>query len=150
MHNKPQIINGGIHHDERGEICFVNDFTFPDIKRFYVIKNHSIKIIRGWIGHKIEKKYFFAVKGSFIICAVKIDDWKNPSKYLKPEKFTISEQNPQILFIPPGYANGVRALQDDSILTVYSNLSLPESAADTYRFNVSLWDMSLSSPLGRG
>lgn len=142
MHDKPQIINGGIHHDERGEICFVNDFTLPDIKRFYIIKNHSTKIIRGWIGHKIEKKYFFAVKGSFIICAVKINDWKNPSKYLKPEKFIISEQNPQILFIPPGYAIGVKSQQQQSALIVYSNLTLLESSSDTYRFNASLWDIS--------
>ncbi len=139
MNRKPYIINGGIHTDERGSVSHVNDFSFPGIKRFYQVKNKSVETVRAWQGHKIEEKYFFVSQGVFLITAVKIDDWENPSKSLQADTFVLKAIEPQILYIPPGYANGVKALETNSILTVFSNLSLSESAADTYRFDASMW-----------
>ncbi len=144
MQNKPCLINGGIHLDERGEITFFNDFDLTDIKRFYVISNHNSPVtnhnqVRAWQGHKIEHKYFFVVKGTYLVCAVEIDDWQNPSKDLKPTKFILDEKNPAILSIPPGYANGLKALEKHSKLIIYSNLNLEESSKDIYRFESTLW-----------
>jgi dTDP-4-dehydrorhamnose 3,5-epimerase len=141
---KPNIIKGGIHRDKRGQITFFNDFDLTDIKRFYVISNHNSPVtnhnqVRAWQGHKIEEKHFYCTAGSFLICAVLIDDWDHPSQDLKPTTFVLNEQSPQVLYIPPGYANGVKALGSDSKLIIFSNLSLEESAADTYRFDPSLW-----------
>ncbi|RZK01434.1 MAG: sugar epimerase, partial [Flavobacterium sp.] len=78
----PQIIKGGSHTDERGTICFQNDFDMSAIKRFYVIKHLSSEVERGWRGHKIEQRWFYVVKGIFRISIVKIDDWTNPSETL--------------------------------------------------------------------
>ena len=68
--------------------------------------NISEKTTRAWQGHQIEYKYFYVVSGLFLICAVKIDNWQNPSKDLFVEEFILSEEKSWILAIPPGYANG--------------------------------------------
>ncbi len=139
MHDKPHLINGGIHIDARGEIYHVNKFNFSDVKRFYIVSNKSTAIIRACQGHKVEQKYFFVVKGTYLICAVKIDNWQNPSRDLKPTKFIMDEKNPAILCIPPGYANGIKVLEKHSKLIIYSNLNLEESSKDIYRFESTLW-----------
>ena len=139
MNPKPWIIKGGIFQDERGSISFVNEFDFSDVKRFYVITNRSENIVRAWQGHKIERKYFYTISGSFLICAVKIDDWDNPSQDLPVEKFTLSENKSQILMIPPGYANGIKALKPASKLLVFSSQTLENAKRDDYRFKASLW-----------
>lgn len=148
---EPTIIEGGIHQDERGQLTFFNDLDLTDIKRFYVITNNKSQVtnnksqvtnhkkVRAWQGHKIEEKYFYCSAGSFLMVAVQIDDWDHPSKNLKPVTFVLSENSPQVLYIPPGYANGVKALSKNSTLIIYSNLGLTDSAADTYRFDPSLW-----------
>ena len=186
MSDKPYIISGGIHEDDRGKLVFFNDFDMSEIKRFYIIANASINSksdpqisntprhggffatlrrfpvpssrfpsnrhhsnmlqltqhplgVRAWQGHKIEKKYFFVNSGSFLIAAVKIDDWTKPSPELQPDVFKLKADKPQILYIPPGYANGIKPLEQNAMLTVYSNLDLEESKKDDYRFAASLW-----------
>ena len=37
--------------------CFVNDFNFENVKRFYQVENHRQGFIRAWHGHKKEGKY---------------------------------------------------------------------------------------------
>jgi dTDP-4-dehydrorhamnose 3,5-epimerase len=54
--DKPEIIKGGSYSDNRGEIRFVNDFQFDDVKRFYFIKHPDKSVIRAWQGHQFEKK----------------------------------------------------------------------------------------------
>jgi hypothetical protein len=41
----------------------------------YFIENISLNVIRAWQGHRIEKRWFIAVKGEFKIGVVKIDYW---------------------------------------------------------------------------
>ncbi len=138
--NTPKIISGGIHKDDRGKISFVNDFDFQGIKRFYCLSDSTIHLKRAWQGHKIEEKYFFVTKGSFVIDAVKINDWINPSKNLVPQQFLLNDKKSEILFLPAGYANGITALEVNSSLIIYSNLKLEESIKDTFRFDASLWN----------
>ena len=139
MQTHPYLINGNNYIDERGEVGFINDLTFQEIKRFYWIKNHSENIIRAWQGHKIEKKYFVVMNGTFLICTVKIDNWDNPSHNLEVDEFVLSSKKQQVLCIPPDHANGFKALEPDSKLIVFSNLSLSDSQNDLYRFDQSLW-----------
>ncbi len=136
---EPVLIDGGSFKDNRGELDYFNSFSFDDIKRFYIIKNKNDFSIRAWQGHKIEKKYFFVTKGSFIICAVKVDNWSNPSPNLNVYSFDVIESEPQILHIPSGYANGFKAMSRESNLIVFSNLRLEESQNDIYRFPQDLW-----------
>lgn len=60
----PHLIKGGRDTDYRGQICYNNDFILTDIKRMYTIENWELNPIRGWQGHKIEKRWFASVNGS--------------------------------------------------------------------------------------
>ena len=139
MTEKPNLIKGENFKDERGILQIVNKFNFRGIKRFYTIFHPDTTVIRAWQGHKIESKHFFVTKGSFLISWVKIDNWDNPDKKLKVNKQTLRADNPQILIIKAGNANGFKALEPDSHLIVFSDLSLEEAKKDDYRFEWNYW-----------
>jgi dTDP-4-dehydrorhamnose 3,5-epimerase and related enzymes len=133
------LIQGNSYTDERGTLRFINDFHFDGIKRFYTISHPGTSMIRAWQGHKIETKYFFVTKGEFLICWVEIDNWENPGKELKVNKQILSANDPQMLIIPAGNANGFKALETDSQLIVFSDLTLEEAKNDDYRFERDYW-----------
>jgi dTDP-4-dehydrorhamnose 3,5-epimerase len=139
MNEKPNIIKGGNFTDQRGIMRFVNDFNFSDVKRFYFIKHPDIEVIRAWQGHQYEKKYFYPISGSFVVAWVKIDDFNNPSKDLKPEYHILSATNSEIASIPKGYANGFKALETNSEILVFSDMSLNESLNENIRFPADWW-----------
>lgn len=61
----PKVISGGCFSDHRGSISYVNDFTFENIERFYVISNSDENPIRAWQGHKLDAKKFLLFKRIF-------------------------------------------------------------------------------------
>ena len=65
--NEPRLISGNIGIDDRGEVGFVNDFDFAEVKRFYTVANHRQGFIRAWHGHKKEAKYVTVVQGAALI-----------------------------------------------------------------------------------
>jgi len=139
MLEQPEIIKGENFIDKRGIIRFVNDFHFKDVKRFYLIKHIDISVVRAWQGHRLEKKYFFPVSGSFVVAWVKIDDFENPSKDLKPEYHVLSAETPEILMVPKGYANGLKALEPHSEIMVLSDTSMKESVNERDRYPADWW-----------
>ena len=139
----PNILQGGIAVDDRGTVKFVNDFNFNDVKRFYQVENFSINTIRAFHGHTKEEKYVYVTKGSAIICAVKIDDFVNPSKKQKVNRFVLSDKKPQILYIPSGYANGFKILEKDTSIIFFSTSTLKQSENDDFRFPYDLWGKSI-------
>lgn len=139
MPEQPSIIKGGIFSDERGTLRFVNDFHFSDVKRFYFINHPDISVIRAWQGHRLEKKYFYPVKGSFVVAWVKINDFDNPSKDLIPEYHILSSTNSEIITVPKGYANGIKALEPNSEIIVFSDMSLDESLKEKIRYPSDWW-----------
>lgn len=136
---KPQIIEGGISTDGRGTISFVNDFKFADVCRFYTIEHHETNIIRAWQGHRIEKKYFYVTQGSFVVAWVKIDKWESPSTDLRAEFVVLSSSKSQLLIIPAGYANGIKALEDNSKIVIFSDMTVEESIKEKIRYDSNLW-----------
>ena len=72
---------------------------------------------------------------------MKIDDWENPSKNLDVERYVISEKKPQVVYIPPGYANGFMSLTKDLKLVFYSTSTLEESSGDDIRYDARYWDI---------
>ena len=139
MAEKPSIIKGGSYSDVRGTMRFVNDFRFSDVKRFYLIKHPDTKIIRAWQGHQLEKKYFFPISGSFVIAWVKIDNFENPSDNLIPEYHILSAESSDILSVPKGYANGLKALEPDSEIMIFSDMSLEDSVNENIRYPADWW-----------
>jgi len=140
-----QLIKGNIHQDHRGIIRFVNDFHFESVKRFYTITHPATSTIRAWQGHKLETKYFYVTKGSFLINWINIDNWEHPSKDLKINTHILSDTQSEILIIPPGHVNGFKALEPDSTMIVFSDMSLEESKNDDYRFPQDYWKLGTQS-----
>ena len=136
----PIIIAGNTSLDDRGVVKFINDFKFDNIKRFYIVKNHQQNFIRAWHGHKNESKYILCIKGSAFISTVKIDNFDKPSKKLKYEKWYISENKSELLYIPKGYANGFLSLTADMTLMIFSTSSLNDSLNDDYRYAFDYWN----------
>jgi dTDP-4-dehydrorhamnose 3,5-epimerase len=135
---KPSLIKGGIFSDHRGSLKFVNDFTLDDVSRFYTITQSPEHGARAWQGHKTESKAFHCLKGAFAIRLAKIEDWENPGE---PEisAFTLSASESEILLIPGGYANGLKALKADSQLLIFSEMTTEEAKNDEQRFETQKW-----------
>lgn len=134
------FIKGNTFTDNRGTLRFVNDFHFEGIKRFYTITHPDTSVIRAWQGHKLETKYFYVVKGSFLFNWIKIDNWDHPSQDLEINSKTLSEKGSEILIIAPGHVNGFKAMEPDSTVVVFSNKTLEESKADDYRWELEYFE----------
>ncbi len=137
--SEPHILKGGISVDQRGSVRFVNDFSFEGIKRFYQVENLNTNIIRAFHGHLKEAKYVYVSKGTVLVCAVYLDNIKKPSKKQKVHKFVLSSQLPQVLFIPPQFANGFKSLEEGSQILFFSTSTLEDSLQDDYRFPYNYW-----------
>jgi dTDP-4-dehydrorhamnose 3,5-epimerase len=127
-------IDGGLFADDRGFLRFVNGFDFSKIKRFYQVENHKKGFIRAWHGHKKEGKYIYVASGTALIGLVNLETEE-------VSKFTLTSQKPCILCVPPGYANGFKTLEDNTIIMFYSTSTLEESKGDDYRFDWDKWDI---------
>src|SRR6478752_2478926 len=130
----PELLRGALAVDDRGEVGFVNEFGFEDVKRFYTVSNHATGFIRAWHGHRHEAKYVLAVAGSVLVCCVEIDDWENPSPDLAVQRFVLSERSPAVLHVPAGYVNGFMTLTPGAKLIFFSTSTLDESLGDDIRF----------------
>lgn len=139
MPEQPKVLTGGIAVDDRGSVSFVNEFNFKGIKRFYVIRNFSKQTIRAFHGHLKEAKYIYVASGSAIIAAVRMTSTKNPDKNQEVQRFILSDKSPSVFYIPPGYANGFKVLEENTVLILFSTSTLEESKNDDYRFPHDYW-----------
>ncbi|MDP3685636.1 MAG: dTDP-4-dehydrorhamnose 3,5-epimerase family protein [bacterium] len=137
--NGPQIISGDLAVDDRGLVRFINAFRFQDVKRFYCVENFSLDTVRAFHGHQHEAKHITVVRGSAIIAAVPFDDPRMPRKDVPVERFIVSAAKPAIVSIPPRYANGFKALEQQTVLLVFSTATVEESKTDDYRFPADYW-----------
>ena len=129
-----KIVKGGLFADDRGFLRFVNDFDFSEVKRFYQVENHRKGFIRAWHGHKKEAKFVYVPKGSALVGIVNLETEE-------VHKFTLTSQTPSILYIPAGYANGFKTLEEETIMLFYSTSTLEESHGDDYRYDYDRWDI---------
>lgn len=132
-------IKGVTFQDKRGSVSFANDFNFKGVKRFYLVENSSIDIIRAFHGHMKEEKYVYVTSGSILLCTVFLDDKKNPSRDNKIERFILRADKPEIVHIPIAYANGFKSLEPHSKVIFFSTSTLEESLEDDYRFPADYW-----------
>ena len=136
-----KLIEGGIFSDNRGKLFHVNEFDMSLVKRFYAVENFPENPFRAWQAHQKESKWFFVVRGSFLIGLVLPDNWENPSPNLHVERLILTEAESKVLFIPPGYANGIKALEESSKLMVFSNFTIQEAATDNIKFDINTWQL---------
>lgn len=126
--------NGGLAVDERGVVRFVNDFNFKGVKRFYQVENHRKGFIRAWHGHQVGAKYVYVTNGTILLRLVKMSD---PTVQVK---FTLSSLKPTVLYIPPGYYNGFKTLEEHTNVMFFSTTTLDEDKNDDIRASWDLWD----------
>lgn len=145
--NNIKTINGAVATDDRGSVRFVNDFNFERVKRFYQVQNHVQGFIRAWHAHEKEAKYVYVAKGSALVGAIPLEHMLSIKAgagvdVSKIFKITISSNNPRIVYIPAGYANGFKSLEDNTIIQFFSTSSLEDSLGDDIRFEydlVNIW-----------
>ena len=53
---EPKLIEGKSIFDNRGSVSFSNEFSFLEIKRFYLVHNYNKNFIRAWHGHLIHQR----------------------------------------------------------------------------------------------
>jgi len=140
---KTIIYSGDIYTDYRGQVRFINDFDFKGVKRFYQIENANTNIIRAFHGHKKEAKYVYVSLGSILLCAAYVNDFENPSKKANVEKHILTDKNPQVIYIPPHFANGFKALETNTKVIFYSTRSLKASKVDDYRIPYDYWGVDI-------
>lgn len=120
-----KVIRGNSFSDDRGQVKFVNDFDLSSVLRIYCIEPKP-GVIRAWQGHKKETKWFYAVKGSFLVKSVNMDT-------LNKTDYQLNSSVSEVLEITPGHFNGFEALEEGSVLMVFSDLRLEESKEDDFR-----------------
>lgn len=94
LKNKLELIYFGSYDDERGKLCFIEQFkdTPFNIKRVYYMYDVPTKITRGAHAHKRISQILVAINGSFTI---ELTDGR--------EKVIYQLNNPKEgLLIPPG------------------------------------------------
>jgi dTDP-4-dehydrorhamnose 3,5-epimerase-like enzyme len=136
-------IPGALFADDRGTLRFVNDFSFKEVKRFYQVENFSLATIRAFHGHMKEAKYVYVSSGSIILCAVQLDQAKDPSKTAPVQRMVLSAAKPEVVYIPPKHANGFKALEEHTKLFFFSTSTLEESRGDDYRYPADYWGIHL-------
>lgn len=155
---EPFIIDGGIAVDKRGIVRFVNDFDFLEygIRRMYSLENHEVGYVRAWHGHEREAKFTTVVKGVAMIGVAPLEIFDMDMELVNTKygirgispggsaimwtsaaRFVLSSLRPQILYIPPGYANGFKALAPDTQVIHFSTVTMAEAKEDDLRWS---WD----------
>ncbi len=129
----PQFLEGKKHQDKRGIITYNNDFDATSIKRMYTIENADVHFIRGWQGHKIEQRWFSAMKGTFKIQILSIAYFEKGLKGLQPYSFVLKADQMDILHVPAGFVSSIQALEEGAKLLVLADYKLGE-VDDEFRF----------------
>lgn len=129
----PQFLEGKKHQDKRGIITYNNDFDATSIKRMYTIENVDVHSIRGWQGHKMEQRWFSAIKGSFKIQILSIAYFEKGLKDLQPYCFVLKADQMDILHVPAGFVSSIQALEEGAKLLVLADYKVGE-VDDEFRF----------------
>lgn len=123
---------GGVAVDDRGTVSFVNDFNFAGVKRFYQVENHRKGFIRAWHGHEREAKYVYVASGTILLGLINMYNHEKT-------KHILSARKPQVLYIPPGYYNGFKNLEDDTKVIFFSTSTIEEAKDDDIRQRYDNW-----------
>ncbi len=127
--DKVQIFQGGTHTDFRGQLKYINDLSIDGVQRMYSVYHPDTSIIRAWQGHPTESKYYLVIKGIWLAAWVFMDDTLPESSW-KADYAFLREEYTEMIYLPPGYANGFKALVPDSIILC---LSIPGNESETIR-----------------
>jgi hypothetical protein len=135
------LILGGLHRDVRGTLQHVNGFSLAQVDRFYAITPALPGEVRGWVGHQLEWKWFFAVRGAFRLGAVQPSNWACPVTGEAVQSFVLDAEAPAVLEVPPAHFTACCALAPGSILLVFSSGRIKGAATDDHRLPPDFWPL---------
>ena len=133
------VVSGDKFVDKRGELRFFNEFNMAEIVRFYEVAPVDTMTIRAWQAHQYEKKWFYCLSGAFVVNLVKFEPSSTTQPHVEPQKIILTANEPKILEINGGVANGFQALKKNSRLQIFSNFTLKESKLDDYKYPIETW-----------
>ena len=119
-----KLILGVIHKEYKRLLMYNNDFDASDVRRMYLIENLDTSLVNAWQRHKIEQRWFTAVKK---------DSWNNATSSLSPNTYILDSKNLNVLHIPSGYISCIQSTSLNAKLLVLSNYLL-DDANDEYRY----------------
>ena len=131
--NVPRLIAGGLHVDGRGVVRHVNGFGLKAADRFYLISPARAWEWRGWVGHRRDRKWFFASAGEFVVCVASLKELEN-SRPLRPVSFRLSDCESNLLEVPPGFATAIQSCVVPAGLMVFSTGHIETAADDILRY----------------
>jgi len=138
MPPRPDVNIATVYFDDRGSVyCPMDNLDRDGIKRTYVVRNWSAGRIRAWHGHREAWTGMHVIKGAAKLIARNMDEASDISSVV------LSDKNPGIFWIPPGYYNGSITLEDDTRILVYSTLSFDEVKGDDHRAELTSEDREL-------
>ena len=140
MTESSRLIQGGIAIDSRGVVQHANLFDFANVDRFYTISPAN-NDVRGWVGHRREWKWFFAVAGAFEIGVVQPREWDRPASDESVQRFLLSAEMPVVLEVPPGSYSALQRLCHGAVLLVFSSGRIEEAQSDDFRLPADFWRM---------
>ena len=126
-----ELIQGGTYADDRGSLRFCNDFDMSAVKRFYTIANSAEQLVRGWIGHKRETKWFFPLSG---VTTIEVEPMDLAAKDAEVAKSSVvlAADKPSVLKVEPG--NWFCIKQDGNAeVMVFSDCKVGEYENDDFR-----------------
>jgi len=132
----PHIIKGDLFKDNRGKLFSCNKFDMTSIKRMYSIENSDSNYIRGWKGHNVETRWFFATKGSITLNTTSISDLENPHSLPVVNTFKLNENSLDLLVVPPGFATSIKQYSNGDRIHVFSDYEIGVSGDEDLRWNI--------------
>lgn len=141
MKRTPELIDGIKFLDDRGTLIALH---FPDYfapKRFYLVSNWQNGFVRAWHGHELESKLVLVAEGAGQISIVSLEDEKLNASNAIVQSYFLDASSSSAIYIPAGYANGMKSLTKNSKFLVFSDKTLEESKDDDIRFPYDYWDV---------
>ena len=132
----PNIIKGDLFKDNRGKLLSCNQFDMSHVKRMYSIENINSNYIRGWKGHKIETRWFFATKGSIIINTISISDLEDSDSFPVINTFKLNDDNLNVLEVPPGFATSIKQYSNGDRICVFADYEIGVSDDEDLRWEL--------------
>lgn len=163
-HQSVRLIPGGLHRDARGSVQHVNAFRPAEADRFYVLHPATVGEVRGWVGHRRDAKWFFAVTGRFVVGVVAGTDAvfahaagtsavspNNPAPITDNsavQRYTLSADAPAVLEVPPGHFTAIIAQEPNSSLLVFSTGAIETAKDDDFRLPPDYWVVPQARVIG--
>jgi len=140
---EPQLIELEPHEDFRGTWTRVFDsvplkeaFNFREIRQVSISSSKSKHTIRGMhylLPQAEEWKFIHCQRGSVLDQLVEVSPQSLAKRRIR--KFDLSQDQPTLLVVPPGWAHGFQTLEDETTLLYFMSADYNSTLERGFRFD---------------